>query len=230
MRFLGFRARIFCAALPVFAFAVLAPPGLKGIDAFLSSPLGPGVLALAAVALGMSVEELGSIARIRQGIGIRLGVPFFLGAGALWAFILGAPNASLALFGWILFSIGFIPCLFIFRHDLALFKDPRHGQPIALMEIGDKYIRIRAQNDENAIRIPIRKIIAVVPVAGLNGRGAVITLKQKESLKGPVNELPWVEAGVREDSFVLTEHQLAMNAESFASKVAEHQRKAKPFE
>lgn len=228
-RFLSFHSRIFFAALPLFGFAILAPQGLKGIDAFLQTPLGPGVLSLASIAIGMSIEELGTMRRIRQGIFMRLSVPFFIGAGALWALILGAPNASLATFGWILFLIGFIPTLFIFRHDLAVYKDPRHGQPVALLDIGEKHLRIRTQNDE--IAIPLRKILGVVPVAGLNGRGVIITVAGKESLKGPISSLPWIAAQISGDSFVMTEHQLAMNAETFAAAIAAHtQKKARPKE
>lgn len=228
-RFLSFHGRILFAALPLFGFAVLAPQGLKGIDAFLQTPLGPGVVALASIGIGMSIEELGTMRRIRQGILMRLSVPFLIGVGAVWALILGAPNASLATFGWLLFLIGFIPTLYIFRHDLAVYKDPRHGQPIALLDIGQKYLRIRTPNDE--ITIPLRKILGVIPVAGLNGRGVIITVAGKESLKGPISNLPWMAAQVSGDSFVMTEHQLAMNAETFSAAIAaQPPKKARPKE
>jgi hypothetical protein len=219
---LGFRGRELSAGLATMGLAVVAPSGLKGADVFLRAPLGLGVLALAAIALGMSVEETGTVRRIRLGIAIRLLAPCLLAAGGIWA-ALTSNERSPEAFGFALFVLGAALTLYAARHDVAVLADLRSGQPIRLEEISGGSLRLSINHGETGetseIIIPTSELVGAAAAQSLDGRGVFITVKSRDHIKGNAGVLPWVAVSADGDTFLLTEHQAAMDTEALIAQL-----------
>jgi len=198
---------------------VVAPEGLSGFGAFLRSPPGLGVVSVACIVLGISVEETGTLRRIRVGIGLRLSTAAVLGAAALWAAALGAPNASLARLGWTMFALGAAGAAVALRHDLASFADPRHGEAIQLLSISADALSLRVNG--SPVTIPTSVVLGAALATSSDGRGVFITVGGRDKVIGPSGGLPWVASTKDGDTLVLTEHQAALDAEVLMGKVLE---------
>jgi len=215
--FLGFRARALSVAFICFGLAAVAPPGIKGFVGFLQAPPGVAVVALVLVALGSSVEESGTIRRIRLGIGMRLLAVPILVAAAVWAMLLGSPLPSLAVMGLVLGAMGAIGVGIAFQHDWATYADVRHGQPVKLVELSSSGLEI----ETNGVRtsVAIADILAARAVENLDGRAVIFLVNEEARRRKDMDALPWIGATVEGDAFVLTEHQAGMDAQQIIARM-----------
>ncbi|WP_437943123.1 hypothetical protein WMF27_27505 [Sorangium sp. So ce281] len=215
----SFQARAMCIGLCCAALACMAPPGLKGVLPFLASPAGLGVAALALMALGTSIEDLGRIRRIRVGVGLCIVAAALVAAGALWGAALPALKPSLAWFAWPLYGAGAIGVALALRRDIAVFRDPRHGQSVRLESISADAVRLTANGAP--VTVPAAQIRGVSLCAGLEGRGVFVLVGSRDKVIGDARALPWVAAHRDGDTFLLTEHQAALDAEVLAVRLHE---------
>lgn len=217
--FLGFRARAFSVALICFGLATIAPPGLKGFVEFIQAPPGLAVIALILVALGFSIEESGTIRRIRLGIGLRLLASPILVVAVLWAMLLGSPLPGLAVMGFVLIGIGAIGVGLALQHDWATYADVRHGQSVHLEELSPSGLEI----ESNGVRttVAIGDILAARAVGNLDGRAVIFLVKETARKLKDMDGLPWIGATPEGDAFVLTEHQAGMDAEELVARMIE---------
>lgn len=217
--FLGFRARAMSMALVCFGLAVVAPSGLKGFVAFLQAPPGLSVVALALMALGLSVEEAGTMRRIRLGIAMRLlSVPILL-AAVIWAMMLGSPLPSLATMGFVLGGLGGVGVVIALQHDWATYADVRHGQPVQLLDISPAGLEIATRGMRTSV--PLEALIAVRAVANLDGRAVIFLVHEEARRQKDMDALPWIGATPEGDAFLLTEHQAGMDVEHVIAKLGE---------
>lgn len=215
--FLGFRARAFSVALVCFGLAAVAPQGLEGFVGFLQAPPGLAVVALTLVAIGVTVEETGTIRRIRWGIGLRLlAVPILI-AAVFWALLLGSPMPSLAIMGFVLGGIGAIGVGLALHHDWATYADVRHGQSVRLVNVSRSGIEINSNGERTTVAIG--DILVARAVANLDGRAVIFLVNEDARKRKDLDNLPWIGATPDGDAFVLTEHQAGMDAEQLAARV-----------
>jgi hypothetical protein len=215
--FLGFRARAFSVALICFGLAVVAPPGLKGFVGFLQAPPGLAVVALALVAIGVSVEETGTLRRIRLGIGLRIVAVPILVAAVVWAMLLGSPLASLATMGLVLGGVGAIGVGMALQYDWHAHADVRYGQPVRLVELSKAGLEIEANGQRCCVAIG--DILAVRAVGNLDGRAVIFLVNENARKRKDLEVLPWIGATPEGDAFALTEHQAGMDAEQLVALV-----------
>jgi hypothetical protein len=208
-----------CIGLCCAALACMAPPGPKGVLRFLASPAGLGVAALALMALGTSIEELGRIRRIRIGVGLCVAAAALVAAGGLWGAALPALKPSLAWFAWLLYGAGAIGVALALRRDLAVYRDPRHGQSVRLESISADAVRLTVSGAP--VTIPTALICSVSLGTGLEGRGVFVLVGSRDKVIGDARALPWVAAHRDGDTFLLTEHQAALDAEVLAVRLLE---------
>jgi hypothetical protein len=217
--FLGFRARAFSVALICFGLAVVAPPGLKGFVAFLQAPPGLSVVALVLVAIGVSVEETGTIRRIRWGIALRLlSVPILV-AAVFWAMVIGSPLPSLVVMGFVLGGMGAIGVGLALQHDWATYADVRHGQPVRLEELTSSGLEIESNGQH--MTVAIDDILMVRAVGNLDGRAVIFLLNENVRKRKDTDVLPRIGATREGDAFVLTEHQAGMDADDLVARLIE---------
>jgi hypothetical protein len=212
------RPRSMAAVLACLGLATMAPHGLHEVPGFLLSPAGVGIVALGLILIGVSVEESGTIRRIRLGIGIRLVAPLALALAATWALVGTAGGASSQTFGWFLFALGAAGVLATVRHDLSTFRDPGHGQRIRLEGLSPTALQICVDGD--LITIPSSVLVGVQIAAGTTGRGIFIAVSSREPITGPSEQLPW-SVGTRDlDMFLMDEYQAGIDVDVFAAKIA----------
>lgn len=217
--FLSTRVRAFSFAFTSFGLATVMPPGIKGFWPFMLSPAGVTIGALGLVMLGVTLEESGTVARIRIGIGARLvafGLVLFAG---VWGFFLNEPLASLFTFGVVLYGLGAAGAAVSFRHDLRVFDDVRHGQAIRLEKITPEAVSFVVSGVTTSI--PTGLVRAVSVAKGLGGRGVFVLVAGREKIVGAANQLPWISASREGDTFVLTEHEAGLDAEVIATRLLE---------
>ncbi|MBK9258408.1 MAG: hypothetical protein IPM54_01065 [Polyangiaceae bacterium] len=217
--FLGFRARAFSMALVCFGLAAAAPRGLKGFVEFLKAPPGLAVVALGLMAIGVSVEESGTIKRIRFGIGLRILATAVLVAAVIWGLLLGAPLPSLSYMGFALGGVGAIGVAIALQHDLAKYADVRHGEPVKLLELSGAGLDIEANGER--VTVAVADILAASAVANLDGRAVIFLVSEAARRRRDMHALPWIGATVDGDAFVLTEHQAGMDADELVRRVVE---------
>ena len=224
---LGMRARATAYALPGFGMAAMAPggPRLGGFGQFMMEPAGVMVAALVLVLLGVTVEETGSMRRIRLGIGLRLAAPVLFVVTAVWAGARGAPTAQLSTLGWILILAGGALVAHGARFDLAAYADPRHGQPLRLEKLSLDGLVLDASGA--AVRIPLADVTSAEVADSGAGRGVMIGVRRGVRREG--DGLPWVFAGLDEDTFVLTEHQAGIDAGALVTRLREAAQAAPGF-
>src|SRR5262245_55403780 len=101
------RARAMGYAFVGFGAATLAPGGLKekGVAGFLTDPAGVTLGALVLVMLGLSVEEMGTMPRIRAGLAIRLAGAAVAAAAVVWIVARGTPQGVPSGLGWTLIAV-----------------------------------------------------------------------------------------------------------------------------
>ena len=197
--------------------AVMTPVGPKSLFAFLQSPAGLGSFAAFAIAVGVSIEEMGTLRRIRLGIAFRLVAAAVLGAAVLWGVWLGAPSAAAAKFGWPFVALGAAGVAMALRVDAAAYDDPRSGQPVRLESISPDALRLSSGG------VPILVPTSLLRGAELTrdgiGRGVLILVADRDRAIGAVDSLPWVSSDAACHIFLLTEHQAALDAEALLMQI-----------
>ncbi|MFT3771676.1 MAG: hypothetical protein QM820_40205 [Minicystis sp.] len=96
-------------------------------------------------------------------------------------------------------------------------SDPRHGQTIKLEAISAGGLRLRVHGSE--VTVPASIITGAAMAASAKGRGAIVAVRGRDKIIGDVRVLPWVAATRDADTFVLTEHQAALDAEVLVQRV-----------
>ncbi|WP_437574112.1 hypothetical protein [Sorangium sp. So ce887] len=214
-----FRARAMFIGLASMALACMAPAGPKGVLPFLASPAGLGIAALALMALGTSIEELGRIRRIRIGLGLCVMAAALVAAGGLWGAALAALDVSIAWPVWLLYGAGALGVALALGRDIAVLRDPRHGQSVRLEAISADAVRLTANGVP--VTIPAALIRDVTLATSPEGRGVFVLLGSRDKVIGDARALPWVAAQRDGDTLLLTEHQAALDAELLAARLLE---------
>lgn len=215
--FLGFRARAFSVALICFGLAAVAPRGIQGFIGFLQAPPGLALIALVLVAVGQSVEETGTMKRIRFGIVLRLVAAPVLVIACAWAAMLGSPMTSLTTMAFVLGGIGAIGFGLALQHDWATYADVRYGQPVKVLDISKAGIEIETQ--QGRVIVALTDILAVRAAANLDGRAVIFLVDAAARKRETLAALPWIGATAEGDAFVLTEHQAGMDVEVLVQRV-----------
>ncbi len=219
--FLVTQMRACSMAFACFGLAAVGPPAFRGgFGAFLLSPPGLAVVALGLVMLGLSIEETGTVRRIRLGVAIRLlsfGLVFAAGA---WAVAAGALGSELAIFGSVLFGLGVAGAAVAFLHDKSVFVDIRHGQALRLEKITANFVSLHARGGE-VITIPTSSLRGVALARDIDGRGVFVLVRSRDDVVGQAEALPWVGATREGDTLILTEHEAGLDAEVLASRLTE---------
>lgn len=215
--FLRFRTRAFSVAFISFGLAAVAPRGIQGFAGFIQAPPGLAVVALALVAIGQSVEETGTIKRIRLGILLRLLAAPILVAACAWALVLDSPSPSIVTMALVLGGIGALGFGIAFQHDWATYADIRHAQSVKLEEVSNAGIELETRQGRRTIALT--DLLAVRAVADFNGRAIVFLVNSEARNRSELDGVPWAGATPEGDAFVLTEHQAGMDAEELVKQV-----------
>ncbi|MDI1449008.1 hypothetical protein [Polyangium sp. 6x1] len=203
-----------CFGLATTAFAAVR----GGFWSFLVSPPGLPLAGLALVMLGLSIEETGTVRRIRLGAGIRVFAFLLVLVACAWAIAEGALGSELVVLGGILFGIGAAGATTGFVHDKGVLADIRYGQAIRLETISADFVSLRVRGRE--IGIPTSILRGVALARDLDGRGVFVLVKSRDDIVGG-DELPWVATTREGETFILTEHEAGLDAEVLALRLTE---------
>lgn len=201
-------ARLFNHVVMVCALASLGA-SRRGIGAFFSSSAGLGFAALLLFMAGASLEEAGSLLKIRAGALLRLLATLALAVAVVWA------CASDDLTLWALMTkgvvaLGLIGALLFAPRDVGILRDVRHAQRQRLLSVFPDGIELSL--GEARVTIPAAAIASVALSRSEKGRGALLHLDPAALGQDALHLLG--ERGEREElTLVLTEHQAATDAE-----------------
>lgn len=186
---------------------------------FLQAPPGLALIALVLVAVGQSVEETGTMKRIRFGIALRLVAAPVLVIACAWAAMLGSPMPSLATMAFVLGGLGAIGFGLALQHDWATYADVRYGQPVKVLDVSKAGIEIETQ--QGRVTMALTDILAVRAAANLDGRAVIFLVDAAARKRETLAALPWIGATAEGDAFVLTEHQAGMDVEVLVKRVVD---------
>ncbi len=185
----------------------------RGVAAF-ASPMGAGLLAALLIAAGAMVEDRGGVAHIRAGAALRALAPLLLLAGCAAAAtgsrhsrLAWAPPWTFAAVAALLAHIAFCGW-----RDLAVARDPRHGQRMRFEGFDDASLRMRVRSGE--VVIPLDAVRGAERVRLQRGSVVLLRLASRERIGGDAAALPW--ATLDPLTLVLDEHQLGIDADVFA--------------
>lgn len=226
---LGSRARAMGYALSALGLVALAPVGSRPREftSFLTEPGGVMMGAMALVMLGLSVEETGTLARIRAGIALRLAAAAAFVAIAAWAAARGTAGPSASTLGWTLTALGGALVGYGALFDVAAYRDPRHGQPIQLEKVSPEGLILTAQG--RRVRIPLADVTGVAVTPSGLGKAVVIAVRRDAGVRRDDDALPWIMAGIDADQLVLTEHQAGLDAAALVTLIEEAAQAARGF-
>jgi len=216
---LELRLRAASIAFMCFGLAAVTPGIAKGFANFMLSPPGFGAIAIGLAMLGLSIEETGTIRRIRLGLGIRLGAYALVAAALVWSIARGALGAELLPLGFCLFAPGALGASVGIRHDFNAFLDVRNDQIVRLEKISAQSLLLRTDSGE--ISMPSSILRSAVLVKNSEGRGAVVLVQGRDKIRGDQTTLPWLGATLDGDTFILTEHQTGLDAEVLIQRLLE---------
>ena len=222
------RARVLGYAFGCFGLVSMSPAGSrhKEFVDFIMQPGGAMLGGVVLVTAGLAVEESGTMARIRAGIGLRLGAVGVFVVALLWGLARDAPSGSSSL-GWGLIAGGGALVAYGARFDLAAYRDPRHGRLLRLDKVSPEGIVLIAQGRQ--VRIPVADVTAVAVTPAGTGRGVVIAVRKDAGVRREGDGLPWVMTGVDDDRLFLTEHEAGLDASVLAARIEEAAGAAKGF-
>ncbi len=226
---LGMRARAMAYAFPAFGLAAMGPSGPRpgGFVDFMQEPPGAVIVCLGLCALGLTVEESGTLGRIRAGIAMRLAAAVGLLLTIVWFAVRGAEVPSLSGLGWALIVPGLAAAGYGATFDLAAYRDPRHGQTLRLEKLSPEGLLLTAGG--RLVRIPIADITSATVAESLAGKGVLIGVRASAAVRQEGVPLPWVLTGIDEDRFVLTEHQAGLDAPTLVQRIHETAEAARGF-
>jgi hypothetical protein len=226
---LGTRARVMGYAFAALGMVATSPSGSrsKTFASFLMEPGGAMIMALALVLLGISVEETGTMPRIRAGIALRLAAAAAFVVMALWAGARGSASPSASTLGWTMIAMGGALVAYGAFFDLAAWRDPRHGQSLQLEKVSPEGLILTAEG--RRVRIPVADITGVAVAPSTLGRAVVISVRSDAGHRHEGDALPWIMAGVDADQLVLTEHQAGLDATLLATRIQEAAQAARGF-
>jgi hypothetical protein len=226
---LGMRARAMGYAFGGFGMACMAPAGGHpgGFADFMMGPAGGMIAGLVLVMVGLSVEETGTLARIRAGIALRLAAAAAFAVTLLWSVLPGAPSASPATLAWTLIAAGGAVVAYGAHFDLAAYRDPRHGQPLRLDSISPGGLVLTVLG--RTVTIPVADVTQVALTQSDVSRGVVIGVRKGAGVRREGDGLPWVMAGLHDDRLVVTEHEAGLDAAVLAARIQEAAGAAKGF-
>jgi hypothetical protein len=195
----------------------------RGMAAF-ASPMGAGLLAVLLIAAGAMVEDRGGVARIRAGAALRALAPLVLLAGCVAAAtgsrhagLARAPVWSFAAVAAMLAHIGYCGW-----RDVAVARDPRHGQRVRFEGFDDTTLRMRVRSGD--VVIPLDAVRGAERVRLQRGFVVLLRLASRERIGGDAAALPW--AARDPLTLVLDEHQLGLDAEVFAREALDRAERA----
>ncbi len=195
----------------------------------LVSPFGAILAGVLLLAAGQAVEERGGIAAIRFGAAVRAVASAILIAAVGAAYVTARHVSLDHVEGWtwpIMFTAA-AHVVFCTIHDIGTAIDPRFGQPTRLAAFGDDVLRVRSRGGE-----------LVIPCSAMRGasietfRGswwALLALESRGQVQGPIDALPWEPPGSQSTTVRLTEHQLGMDAATFAVRVNERVERSRAY-
>jgi len=207
---LGFRGRFIAYAIAGVGLILDGPRLEGGFVAFLSSPAGVAFVGGIVAIVGLSVEESGTLARIRFGIAARVLAPVFIVIAVALAVSEHHTPGVVFVLGTILVAAGFV-------HDVAVLRDLRHGQRVWLEAIRDGQLVVSIAGA--TVLIPLDVIAGAQVAVGDAGRGVFLHVTSRARIQGDVDNLPWVSASLAHDTLVLSEHQCNMDARAVVSRV-----------
>ena len=214
------RTPVYAYVATCFGVAALMPRGVRGVAAFLASPAGLGIVAIVMLLVGESVEETGTLRRIRMGASIRVAAAATLAASVAWLLLMGAVGTGAALVGWALVALGLGGAGYFAHEDAQVLADVRYGQRIALRRLTDRGLEIDA--DGASVLVLHASILSVTVGGTANGRCLIFEVDRSAAIEG-ASALPWAEERVRSRVFYLTEHQLGADAVELAGRIADMQ-------
>lgn len=183
----------------------------------MQAPPGLAVIALVLVAVGQSIEELGTIRKIRIGIALRLASAPVLVIACTWAMMLGSPMPSLVTMAVVLGGIGAVGYGLALQHDWATYGDVRYGQPVKLLDVSSTGLEL--ETPQGRATIAIADILVVRAAANLDGRAVIFLVNPDVRNRNDLAGVPWVGATPEGDAFALTEHQVGMDVEVLVQRV-----------
>ena len=223
---MGFLLNVRLRALPYF-FAVipavlLAPShgGRGGWEAF-ASPMGAVLASALLLVAGTMLEARGGVLAIRGGAAIRVLAALGLVGAMVFAFATARSVRLEHVEGWTwpvsaTFAAYFVFCVV---HDVGVAIDPRFGRAIRLIALDATSIRLRSRAGE--ITIPLTAVRSVRAQHWRDAWFVTLELESRERVAGPVDSLPWRPRNAQSRSLELTEHDLAMTASEFATRVTD---------
>jgi hypothetical protein len=177
---------------------------------FMLRPTGAMIVCVALVMIGLSIEESGTIKRIRIGIALRLLAAAGAAVATCCALALGAPTLSVFMIGFTLVAAGGVLIAYQARFDLAVYEDPRHGQRLRLEKLSADGLVLLA--GERMVRIPLGDVTSARVTASASGSGVLLGLKRDSEARREAVPLPWMVIAVEEECFLITEHQAGLDA------------------
>jgi hypothetical protein len=161
------------------------------------------------VCIGLSVEETGTLARIRAGIALRLLGPPLLAAATAWAVTQG-------LMPGVVFAVASAVVVWVAVRDVALLCDLRHGQETRLESIQATGLTLSVRGAP--IVIPFDALGGATLAKGDVGR-SVLVVTRRDRIQGDSSRLPWVTSNLTSDTLVLSEHQCNLDARTMVERV-----------
>ncbi|MDI1475076.1 hypothetical protein [Polyangium sp. y55x31] len=217
--FLLSQGRAFSYAFSSFGLAATAFSAARdGFLSFLLSPPGLPVMGLGLVMLGLSVEETGTVRRIRLGAGMRVLAFALVLVALVWAIAIGALASELVVLGFMFFGAGVAGAAVGFVHDKGVVADVRYGQPIRLETISADFVSLRVRGRD--VNVPTSILRGVGLARDLDGRGVFVLVRSRDDIAGG-EELPWVATTREGETFILTEHEAGLDAEVLATRLTE---------
>ena len=207
---LGARGRLFAYAGGGVGLILDAPRFGGGFVRFLATPAGLALAGGVLGVIGITIEETGTLARIRAGIALRLLGPLLLIGAAAWTLADGRTPGMV-------FALAAAVVAIIAAHDAALLRDLRHGQHTRLESVAPAGVTLSVRG--TSVILPLDALAGAELAASGEGRGVFLVVTSRERIQGDSARLPWASSGLHHDALVLTEHQCNLDARTVVARV-----------
>jgi hypothetical protein len=174
------------------------------------------MVGLAMMTIGGFIEELGGFLLVRVGHAMRVLAALIAFGSIALVFVSGIRST---IFGWV-FVIPSLVCVGLAASfDARRFRDTRYGESIRMDSIDDAAITLA--KDDRTILIPLRAVGAAFACDHTLGRGIALLVKERASIQGNADALPWGAATRDGELFALTEQQCNADARKLAARIQE---------